>query len=248
MQLYLLFPLLARAARKRPWAVILGMCAAGAYFRMWAMWRFTEYSMVVNQMAAFLDVYGIGMALALIWLRLKRLYESSSRKHLIEALATAVFFLAMWAITVLIRNQAGSASYPDIQRGQMIRRLPLSLLMGLCMLSLPLSLKPLRLLFGNPVTRFLSGISMNYYLIHHPVAVFLKRINVPYSPYELPNQAGDTDWMYPYTWLCFGISLGMAILLTYLVEKPSALLLRRLFRRMDARRDAREAARQSADI
>lgn len=67
VQMYLLFPLIARAAMKKPGMVIMSMCAVGAYFRMWALWRFSEYSMVINQMIAFMDVYGIGMALALLW-------------------------------------------------------------------------------------------------------------------------------------------------------------------------------------
>ena len=240
--MYILFPLLAKKAMKHPGAVILGLCAAGAYYRMWAVWRFTEYSMVLNQLASFLDVYGIGMALALVYVRLKRLYAAAKHRLPMQVIATACFCLAIWGLTVMIRHQAACGTYPDIQRGQMLRRLPLSLLMGTCMLALPFSLAPLRYLFGNPLTRFLGGISMNYYLIHHPVAVFLKRINVPYSPYELPNQAGDRDWMVPYTWLCFGISLGMAILMTWLVEKPAAFGLRRLFRHMDEKRAARAAS------
>ena len=239
MQMYLLFPWIARLAVKKPAAVILGLCAAGAYFRMWAMWRFTEYNMVVNQLASFLDVYGIGMALALLYLHLKEKLAALRRQGPVRCLATLCLVLAAWGTVLLLKEQAASASYPDLQAGQMLRRMPFALLLGTMMVSLPFTLAPIRNLFGNRVTHFLAGISMNYYLIHQPIAVQLKRLGIPYSEYELPNQAGDRTWMARYTFVCFSLSLLAAVLMTYLVEKPAAKGLKRLFARIDARRQSR---------
>ena len=103
---------------------------------------------------------------------------------------------------------------------------------------------PLRKLFGNPVTRFLSLVSMNYYLLHQNIAMLLKTAPVRawlakprdwlggepilYSFYTEPNVAGDHAWQLRYTWLAFGLSLAGAILVTFLIERPCAkLILRR---------------------
>lgn len=238
VQMYLLFPWIARLASKKPAAVMLGMAAVSAYFRMWAIWYFTDYNMVVNQLISFLDVYALGMALACAYVRLKELWPRLRRRCLAEAAATLVLALCLGLTVVLLREQAASSGYEAIQSGQMLRRLPFALLLGGCMLSLPFALAPVRWLFGNPVTRFLSMISMNYYLVHQPLAVHLKRLNIPYSIYDLPNQMGDRPWQWRYTWLCFGLALAMATLITFLVEKPAAWALKRLFTRKARREQA----------
>lgn len=70
----------------------------------------------------------------------------------------------------------------------------------------------------------------------------LKRLGIPYSQYELPNQVSDRPWQYQYTFLCFGLSFALAALVTYLVEKPGAKLLKRWFEAGDEKRKARYAA------
>lgn len=237
-QMYLIFPLIARLARKRPAGVMLGMCAISAYFRMWAMWRFTDYQMVVNQLVSFLDTYAIGMACAVVYVRIREVWDELKPKWVFELCFTAMLATCCFLITVLLQEQARCNGQGGIQAGQMLRRLPWSLLLAGCMVSLPFTVKPLRVLFGNPVTKFLSMISMNYYLVHQPVAVYLKRIGVPFSPYELPNQVGDKAWQYAYTWLSFGLSLALAVLLTFVVERPGSWALGRLFRRKTTTREA----------
>lgn len=223
MQFYLLFPLLARLVMRRPAATLLGMAAVSAYFRLWAVWHFTAYDLVVNQLVSFLDVYALGMALAMLYVALKEAWPRLRRPGWGTAMATAIFFLCLITTLALLRRQAAeSGGVPAIQAGQMARRLPLCLLLGGCMLSLPFAARPIRLLFGNRVTRFLSAISMNFYLLHQPLAVQLKRLRIPPSQSPTPNQAGETAWQYPYTFLCFLLSLLSAALLTYLIERPCA--------------------------
>lgn len=231
VQMYLLFPLLARLARKHPSGVLLGMCAVAAYFRMWAMWRFTDYQMVVNQLVSFLDTYAIGMACALVYTRIRSLWDELRPRWAYEIGFTAALVVCGFLITVLLRKQATASGQSGIQQGQMLRRLPWSLLLAGCMVSLPFSVWPIRRLFGNPVTKVLSMISMNYYLVHQPLAVYLRRAGIPYSPYDLPNQVGDKPWQYAYTWLSFGLSLLLAVLLTFGVEKPAAWALGKVFNR-----------------
>ena len=242
MQAYLLFPLLAGLTLRRPAATLCGMAAAAFAYRGYCLWAMNEYGMVVNQLPAFLDVYAVGMAGAILYVWLVKKWQDVRRPILWQALATSLAALALWGLVRLLKAQAATPGFNGIQAGQMLRRFPLALLMVSLAVSLPFTVLPLRKLMGNRVMAFLSAISMNYYLIHQPVAVHLKRLGIPYSASELPNQAGEQPWQNQYTALCFGISLLMAILMTYLVEKPCARLLRRWFDRRDRRHRQRYAA------
>ena len=225
MQFYLMFPLLARPSVKRPAAVLLGMLAAAGYWRGWCLWHFGEYSMVVNQLPSFLDVYALGMALAVAYVRLDERRRENGQTLWQQLAATAVFLLALWGCVLVLQAQARENGYPAIQGGQMIRRPVWALLLGAAMLSLPFTVLPVRWLFGNRAMGFLAGISMNCYLVHQVVSVQLKHWNIPYSEFENPNMAGDPVWQGQYTALCVGIALAIAIALTYLVEKPCARLM-----------------------
>lgn len=239
MQMYLLFPWIARLARKAPAGTVLGMAALAAYVRIIFITSFTDYSMVVNQLVSFLDVYAIGMTCSLLYVWVSDRWEAAKHKLLREAGATVVCLLGIWAFLALLRVQAASPGYDGIQRNQMLLRPLFALALGGVMVSLPFCVLPLRFLFGNPVMKWLAAISMNYYLLHQTVAVQLKYWHIPASVSETPNYAGEASWQYPYTWLCFGISLVLATLVTLLVEKPAAFGLKKLFTRIDARRAAR---------
>ena len=237
MQAYLLFPFIARRAMRKPAATLLGMTALAWLWRGWCVWAFTDYGMVVNQLPSFLDVYALGMAAALLYVKCTQLWQKVKRPILWEIGATAAVAAAVLLLEKILRTQA--YYHGNIQAGQMIHRFPLAALLAVLALCLPFTLLPLRKLMGNRVMAFLAGISMNYYLIHQNLAVHLKRLKIPYSAYDLPNQAGDKVWQYQYTFLCFGLSLMLAVLVTYLIEKPGAKLLKSLFEKGDARRKAR---------
>ena len=242
MQAYLLFPLLAKAMRKHPAATLATLCTAAFGFRAWCLWGMTDYSMVVNQLPAFLDVYALGILLSLVYVRL----EGRPVKVRWRIGATLLFAAAVWAVVLLMKAQAGSQGFGNLQLGQMKRRFPLALALGAAMISLSFALKPLRVLFGNPVMHALAAVSMNFYLLHQPLAVQLKRWGIPASVSDTPNTAGEMPWQMQYTWLCFGLGLALAALLTFLVEKPAARGLKRLFRRWDERQA--EKARQQAEV
>lgn len=246
MQAYLLFPFLAKWAMKRPLPTMLCMTAASWLWRGFCLWAYTDYNMVVNQLPSFLDVYALGMAAALLYVRLTQAWKKVKRPILWELLATAVVIACVLALEKLLRAQASSGAFNNIQAGQMIRRFPLATLLAGVAVALPFTVLPLRKLMGNRLMTFLAGISMNYYLIHQNLAVHLKRLGIPYSEFDLPNQAGDKPWQYQYTFLCFGLSLVMAVLITYLIEKPGSRLLKKWFQRSDDRRQAAYAPQAQA--
>ncbi|MBR6442686.1 MAG: acyltransferase [Clostridia bacterium] len=238
VQAYALFPLIARSMMKKPALTGGIMCAVCFGFRAWCLWALSDYSMVVNQLINFLDVYVAGMLAAAAYVRLSEKQDGScsgTGRYVWQVLAS-VFFVAAFVILLrMLRFQATSGDFVLIQRRQMIYRPVYALCFTGLMLSAPFALKPLRRLLGNPVTKFLGGISMNYYLIHQTVIVHLKRLRFPPSISDTPNTAGEQPWQNRYTLLSFGISLLLAILVTYVVEKPAARLLDRLRTRRAAR-------------
>ena len=227
VQGYLLFPLIARGVMKKPAATFGLMAAVCLGFRAWCIWALYDYTMVVNQLINFLDVYILGIAGAIAYVRLEKLRRGQggkiSRKW--QAIATVVFIGVFWGLLSLLRVQASAGSYPDIQKRQMMYRPVYGVCFTLLALSAPFSLTPLRKLLGNPVTKFLGGISMNYYLIHQTVTVHLKRLKIPASESAEPHMSGELQWQMGYTALAFGISVLLAILVTYAVEKPAGKLL-----------------------
>ena len=252
VQAYLLFPWIAKGVMKKP-ALTLGvMCAVCFGFRAWCIWALTDYSVVVNQLINFLDVYVIGILAAMLFLKLSDRPSGTGRsKYVWQVIATLVFAAALFLLIQMLRIQSGStvnsvdrgiagwisrllnmqppaSDYVVIQRNQMIYRPVYALCFTAMILSAPFSLWPLRKLLGNPVTKFLGGISMNYYLIHQTVIVHMKRIRFPESVSDTPNMAGEQPWQSRYTFWAFAISLVLAVLVTYCIEKPAARLLNKL--------------------
>ena len=256
VQGYLLFPLMARGVRKHPVAVLGGMLAVCFAYRSYVLWstldqfdRFSippNYSMKVNQLINFLDVYVIGVLCATGFdyirgtreNRRRRNGPSGRKRYLRQGAMTLAFFLSLYALIRLLQVQVRANEY-ELQAWQMTYRPLFALCFAGLIMTAPFALFPLRKLLGNPVTRFLAGISMNFYLIHQTVAVHLKyRLQLPWSEHFLsedflldgfyPNQVLDEAWQVKYAWLCFAVALVMAVAVTYLIEKPAAKLFDRI--------------------
>ena len=221
VQFYLLFPLLARAFYKMPLATWLGMTGAALLFRLWAG-GLDNMDMYFNQLPAFLDVYATGFVAASVYVSLrKRMKEDVWTRVLMSVCALA----AVLVLITLVRVQASAPTARLLRQSQMDQRFLLTWMIALCMLGLSLGLGGLRLLFGNPVTRFLSQVSFQFYMWHQVFAVQLRRFGIPYSSMPNPNQQGDVVWQRQYVWLCFLGALALSALITYGIEQP---LVRRL--------------------
>ena len=233
VQAYLLFPLLGRCALRRPAVTLVSMALVTFGFRAWCLWGLQDYTMVVNQLLNFGDVYALGMAAAFAYIRLDKAYDAlkaqKKRRLLWESAATVLFFLVIWGMLRLLRIQASSSSYPEIQARQMTLRPAFAVGFAGLTLCCSFCLLPLRRLLGNGITRFLAGLSMNYYLIHQTIIVHMKRIGFPPSVSDSPNTAGEQPWQIQYTLLAFGLSFLAALLITYGVEKPAGRWLERKF-------------------
>ena len=217
---YLLFPLLAKGMKKSPGltlGLLTGFCFA---FRAWCVWGMNDYSMVVNCLPNFLDVYALGFGAAMLFAKLERrdgLFRSAVP---VQVIATVVFVGCVIGLCEMLKVQARSSGQTQLQEHQMLYRPVFALAFAGMILSAPFMWKPLRWLLGNKVMVFLSTISMSYYLIHQTLAVHLKRLAWPPSLSDMPNTVGEQPWQWQYTLAAFGLSFLAAILVTYGIEKP----------------------------
>lgn len=224
-QAYLVFPFVSRLAVKKAWLVLPALLLCGLGYRAFVMRQFEEYAMLLNQLPAFLDVYAIGMALALLY---TWLYKKVRAKTLYQVLSTLLFIGLVPLLLAVLRQQGYTSGQVPIQLGQMNRRLPVALLFGGVFVSSALGLPFLNAVLGNRVMRFLAGISFNYYMWHPLVAQFLKKVHIPPYSAELPQMAGEMPWQSQYTYLCFILAFAVAAAVTYLVEKPCNRFLQKL--------------------
>ena len=182
-----------------------------------------------NQLPAYLDTFAIGMACAAVhaWLAQKK---HGALGRILCSAGSVLMLMLLWQV---VRRQAANPNVEMIRLGQMSNRLAMGLLGGgLLLLSANAGLL-LRKLFANPVTRFISSVSLQFYIWHQTIAVWLIKYRVIPSEYENPNWEGDAVWQLRYTIACFAVSLIVAAVLTYGFERPVA---RALQRRYDARK------------
>lgn len=216
MQFYLIFPFLGRIFRRRPIPTYLTLCAAAVGYRAWVR-TMPDSTLLFNQLPGQLAAYANGMLAAGIYSALKRRMKQDAWTR---ALFTALCLGALCGIWHLARAQAAMNGYENIRMGQMERRFAMSGLCALFMLGLLFGARPLRLIFGNRVTAFLSAVSFQFYMWHQVFAVRLKEWKIPASVTETPWMSGEYSWQLLYTALCYGGALVIAALVTYAFERP----------------------------
>ncbi len=226
MQFYLLFPLLARGFRKHP-VITFSLMTGAAFAYRACVAGFEDTAMYINQLPAFLDVYALGFLAAKTIALLKNRMQGESRTE--KLLFSAVAVLCCVLLVRLLQEQAGNPDYASIRLGQLAHRFPLAVLLAVLMVSLCFSLPTLRFLFGNPLMRFFSVISFQYYIWHQVFAVRVKEWGLIPAESPEPWRYGERAWQHPYTAVCLLGALIIAVAVTCLFEKPLA-------RRLSAKR------------
>ena len=223
VQFYLIFPFLARAFCKDAARCYWAMVALAACSRIAIALLVSDSAIYVNRLPAMLDVYANGMLAACIYRRLSERPQRAAGVWLSTALAVASAAL----IYLILGRQLGRQGGENVRLGQMLWRFPLSALGGVFLVCASRSIRLLRALLSNRPVRFLSGLSFNFYIWHQFLAVQLKKWHIPPYTGDAPNREGQQPWQNQYTLLCFAAALLCAMLLTYLVEKPCARLIKR---------------------
>jgi peptidoglycan/LPS O-acetylase OafA/YrhL len=181
-----------------------------------------------NQFPAFLDVYAIGMLAALTYVALAKRFPRP--RVWFRLTSTVIACAAVYLVILLMQSQAATNG-EGIRLSQMNQRFFLAVALAVFMLGLALSFKGVRFVFSNPVMKFLSAISFNYYIWHQVLAVWLKDWHIPPYTAQNPNQAGEQPWQLLYTFACFGFAILLASVLTFGLEKPAAALVHKLLHR-----------------
>lgn len=224
-QFYLLFPFLSRAFQKSPLVTWCLMSLVAFAYRDWAATR-QDTSLLINQLPAFMDVYANGFAAALFYRKMKE-QLGEKRNLLLRLLFTAMSAVCVLAIIRIMKNQAASNGLDQLRLGQMQRRFAFTVLLSFVMIYLPFAIAPVRFLFGNRLMRFLSGITFPFYMFHQAVAVQLKKWHFPPYLSAEPHVSREQPWQLTFTLAVFGVTLLIAMIMTYLVEKPAAQLILR---------------------
>lgn len=215
VQFYLLFPLIAVFYEDRPGLTCLLLALTALCFRLWLYGR-ANTLLWVNQLPCMLDLFACGMFAAWLYARLSDRELSPSARW---ALAAAALLALGVIFQLLYRQTLGGGD--AVRRGQLLRRLPLGLAGGAFLLCGCLGPAALARTVGNPLTRFLSAVSYNFYIWHQFIAVRLKAGRIPpYAAAENPNMAGEQPWQSRYTALCFLAALAAGAAVTYLWERP----------------------------
>ena len=230
MQFYLLFPLIARAFTRRPMITFSCMVGLTLCFRGWVTGHVADYTLYFNQLPAYLDVYACGMMAALLHVRLCEM-KHSALTRIAASVGAVLVCAALWRV---VRMQASCSGTASIQLGQMDHRLMMGVLGALLLLLTAHAGWLVRHLIANPLTRFISSVSFQFYIWHQTLAVWFLRLRIIPSEYENPNYAGDHPWQLAFTALCFLGALAVSTVLTYGFEKPAA---RALQKRWDAWRN-----------
>ena len=218
MQFYLLFPLIARAFYKLPTTTFAVMVAISLSFRGWVSVNVKDVALYFNQLPAYLDTFALGMMAANIHVWLSRKTHNALTRVLCSALS--VWMLAL--IWQVVRRQAGNPNVELIRLGQMSNRLSMGMLGAAFLVFSANAGLVLHRILGNPLTKFFSGISFQFYIWHQTIAVWLITYKVIPSAYENPNWEGDPVWQMNYTIACFAISILIAAAITDGFERPIA--------------------------
>ena len=231
VQFYLLFPFLARAFKREPACTYFAMVAIALLSRI-AIACFVEDSTIyVNRLITMLDVYANGMLAASIYHRL----QQGEQKAWSAWLNTLLAIISAALIYLILDKQLGRSGGENVRMGQLYWRLPLSMLGCVFLVCGSRAVYGFRKLLSNPITRFLSGISFNFYIWHQFLAVQLKKWRIPPYTGDAPNREGQMPWQLHYTIACFAAALLAAIAITYLVEKPCGKWIKR---RLSSRKEA----------
>ena len=220
-QFYVVFPLLLKVFRKKPYWVMIAAIGIGESWRWYQ--REIDHSQInwlMNQLPGMIDVFVGGMMAAHMAAMLKRTLSEEQKKAYAPmfTLMLLMFFMVYIFTTKYIYQHRYDDIADNLSRLQMYTRKFLIISFAGCILCSVFACRGIHRLLGNPVTRFVSTVSYQLYLWHMWICLRLKEWGIP--PYETARPMDDAEWRFPYLILSIGLSAAAAILMTYCFERP----------------------------
>lgn len=222
VQLYLVFPLLAKCFRKQPIITYVGMVAVGqiSSYLISSNFDSINHTLYVNNTFTFFSVYANGMLGAWLYVLYAKKRQKKTLAEGIIATVLAVAGIVAFRYFIDWRCNYGEGME---QKWQVDCRYLLSFVYLAIVLGTMLSMRWFQKIWDNKVMSFLATISFNLYICHQYLAVKLKDFRIPdWDGDELPNFTGDVEWQWKYTILCIVLSIALATFMTYCIEKPAA--------------------------
>ncbi len=219
---YLIFPFLSKAFSKMPYVTYPVMVGIGYAFTYLFILKYkTDILRVyVNDFLTFMPVFANGMAAAELYVLYSR---KVNKKAIFSFVGIALFAVACWYTMVLMK---GCRSAENNQVWQLKYRYLLSITFTVLIFGLMIAPKPLRSIFSCKPFKFLAAISYNVYMWHQWIIVLI-RSHYGSSGRDIEILGTGTQW--GVTLLGLFLTVCVATLVTYLVEKPCANLIKNAF-------------------
>ena len=220
VQFYLLFPALAWWMQRQPLFAYGAMLGIGQGFRWWLQHSGNNGNFFwVCQLPAQMDLFAIGMlcAFAYVWLskrqRLPRWLPNAATCAALVALAFGTWLLNDFSHVTKVGSTA------DHQAWQNDHRLIVSLTIAVLALGSLFARRWWQRTLANPLLLFLSVISYNLYLWHEAIVVQCSKTGFPCALNADPWRT-SRDWGFQYFWMYVIVSIALATLMTFAVERP----------------------------
>ncbi|MCR4604443.1 MAG: acyltransferase [Eubacterium sp.] len=231
VQLYAIFPFVIKGFNKKPILTYSIMTAISVISTMIIVNNETAtsgYEHIVfwcNNTLSFLCVYANGILAAYAYISFTK---GRKRTQYGQIFATVIAIGCIIVYRYMCGDLARAVGENAGGVWQLEKRYVLSLVCVIFVLAVICSMKWFRKIFDNRVMKWLAGISFSMYMVHQYICERLHYEDVPEMIGENPGDSGLL-FQWEKLGLCLGISLVLAIGITYLIEKPGAKFIKERF-------------------